>query len=65
MTTLTLSRKTNSDMLGLIQIYYPQVSSFTWNADGSAVIASTDVLSGPAISDIIQIIIGNQAWDAK
>lgn len=58
------SRKNNADMLALIQGFYPTVTAFTWNLDGSATVTS-DVMTQGMSDDIIQIVSGKQSWQAN
>lgn len=67
MATATFSRKSNADMLALIQSYYPAVSDFTWSLldPNSATVTASGVITDVMKSDIINLIIGSEAWSAS
>lgn len=52
-------------LLAEIQAYYPQVSNFVWNSDGTATVTSPAPLTTQAQNDIIQIIVGPNGWQAS
>lgn len=56
MADTAFARKPNSEMLALIQGFYPDVTAFTWSlvAPASFTITSTDPLTQTQIDDICQ-----------
>lgn len=65
MATVNVSRKSNADMLEALQAFYPDLSVFSWNPDGTAVVTTTlSVMPDNEKDDIVQYIAGPSAWQA-
>lgn len=60
-----ISRKSNAQMLALLRFYYPSISAFIWNVDGSSAITSDPALSDTDNSDVVQIVTGSMSWNTN
>lgn len=58
MATAIFQSKSDAEMLAALQVYYPQISAFHWNGDGTATITSPDPLSDGEKQDLVQYISG-------
>lgn len=61
--TYKIRHMTDEDILTLLSVWYPAVTAFSANEDGTFTITSDDPLSSGDLSDIQEIVITDQIWE--
>lgn len=58
----TFQRKSNAAMLAMLKNWYPAMTAFAWNADGTANFTSSVALSAQDLADINTTLVGPDSW---
>lgn len=65
MTSATLSKKSNADMLAYLQQWYPNLTGIVLNLDGSITVTSSTDFSEGEMDDVLDALLSKKAWDTE